>query len=243
MKKIFAYVGSQKGSNSYTWRITKCILDNVVSLSDGEIQYTLISSNQIKVNFCCSCNCCFENGFCPQDDSDSMSYIKEEILKSDLIILASPVYFHNVTGNMKVFIDRLTYWIHIFKLAGKLGVTISTSHSNGNEFVNKYLNKFMQYCGINIICNFKAVQLINPQINNTFSNLDLMPISNLICDYLVNKRKISSTDFQEKVFQNLKTQMLSLQENNISSAEVNYWKENGYLDADSYNTILSKLQE
>ncbi|MBD5586059.1 flavodoxin family protein [Clostridium botulinum] len=244
MKKIFAYVGSQKGKNSYTWKLTKNILEQVISLSDGEIQYNLISPDQIKINFCASCKCCFENGFCPQDDFDSMESIKEDMLQSDLIILASPVYAHNVTGNMKVFIDRLTYWMHIFRLAGKLGVTISTSDSNGNEYINKYLNKFMQYCGINVICNFKAIQMINPlTTNNTFNNLDIMPISYLICDYLINNHQISATDFQETLFQNLKSYMLTLKENNIPSSETKYWEEHGYFNADSYNTILFKLQE
>lgn len=244
MKKIFAYVGSQKGKNSYTWKVTKSILEQVTSLSSGYIQYTLISADQINIDYCRSCNCCFENGFCPQDTSDSMMLIKEEILQSDLILLASPVYAHNVSGNMKVFIDRLTYWMHIFRLAGKLGVTISTSDSNGNEYVNQYLNKFMQYCGIKVICNFKAIQIINPiTTTNTFDNLDIMPISYLIYDYLINNHQISGTDFQEALFQNLKNNMLILKENNIRSSETKYWEEHGYFEATSYNFILSKLKE
>lgn len=242
MKKIFAYVGSNKGKNSYTWKVTKSILDQVTSLSNGEIKYNLISPDDIKINSCISCRSCFENGFCPQDDSDSMKSIKEEILESDLIILASPVYLHNVTGNMKVFIDRLSYWVHIFRLSGKLGVTISTSDSNGNEYVNKYLDKFMQFCGINVICHFKAMQIINPlTTDNNFANLDIMPIGNLICDYLLNHHHIYATDSQEALFKSLKSHMLTLKKNNIQNSELKYWEELGYLDADSYNTILHKL--
>lgn len=244
MKKIFAYVGSQKGKNSYTWKLTKNILEQVISLSDGQIHYKLISADQIKIDFCAGCKCCFENGFCPQDASDSMESIKEEMVQSDLIILASPVYAHNVTGNMKVFIDRLSYWMHIFGLAGKFGITVSTSESNGNEYVNSYLNKFMQYCGIKVICHFKAMQMINPlTTNNTFSNLDIMPISRLICDYLINNHQMSATDFQETIFQTFKNYMLTVKENNIQNSETEYWEDHGYFDADSYNTILSKLQE
>lgn len=242
MKKIFAYVGSGKDCNSYTFKLTKAILDKVVSSSHGKIQYTLLSPEKVNINFCVGCKCCFEKGFCPLDSKDSMDFIKKELIKSDLIILASPVYSHNLTGHMKVFIDRLTYWMHIFRLAGKLGITISTSDSNGNEYVNQYLNKFMQYCGIYILCNFKAVQMLNPLINDTFTNLDIESVSKIICDYLLNNHEIKASTFQEAIYQNFKNYLLQLKESDVKNYEISYWEENGYLNANSFTSILCKLK-
>ncbi|GKU26671.1 flavodoxin family protein [Clostridium folliculivorans] len=242
MKKIFAYIGSQNGSNSYTRKLVKLVLDQVVLLSAGEIQYNLLSSDEVKIDFCYGCGCCFSRGFCPHDSTDAMGLIKDEMLQSDLIILASPVYGHNVTGNMKVFLDRISYWMHIFRLAGKLGVTISTSDSNGNEFVNGYLNKFMQFCGLHVICNFKALKLNNPiTLEDTFENLDITSLSELIYDHLIHDKPVAATNTQESLFQHLKNFILELEANNIQNAEYSYWKENRYLESDNYNDLLNKI--
>lgn len=58
-----------------------------------------------KINFCLGCNTCQKNGgTCVY--KDDVPEILEKMIKSDIIVLASPVYFYSITGQMKTLIDR-----------------------------------------------------------------------------------------------------------------------------------------
>ena len=74
--------------------------------------------------------------------------ISKEMMESDIILLISPVFINNVSSYMKVFLDNFALWTHVMPLVGKVGVPISISSTNGNEFVNDYLTKIMNYWGI-----------------------------------------------------------------------------------------------
>ena len=58
-----------------------------------------------KINGCKGCYYCYDNNTC--SIKDDMQEIHHEMQQSDLIILASPMYWWGVTGLMKTFIDRL----------------------------------------------------------------------------------------------------------------------------------------
>lgn len=84
--------------------------------------------------------------------------IKKELLNSDIFIFCSPVYLHNVSGSSKNFLDSLVEWSHTMALSGKLGIVVSVSSSNGNDFVNHYLSKVLRYMGVTILSSFEISQ-------------------------------------------------------------------------------------
>lgn len=58
-----------------------------------------------KINFCLGCNTCQANGgTCVY--KDDAPEILEKMIKADIIVLASPIYFYSVTGQLKTLIDR-----------------------------------------------------------------------------------------------------------------------------------------
>ena len=62
--------------------------------------------NEKNINFCQGCAFCEKNpGKCSQQDD--MSNIIAELIKCDVVVFASPVYFYSLSGQMKTFIDRL----------------------------------------------------------------------------------------------------------------------------------------
>lgn len=62
--------------------------------------------NEKEIRYCKACAYCeTHNGACTQHDD--MAEIIKEILKSDVIVFASPVYFYSVSGQLKTLIDRL----------------------------------------------------------------------------------------------------------------------------------------
>lgn len=58
----------------------------------------------MQIGFCTACYACRENGRCIQ--KDSMTEVLEKMIQADVIVLATPVYFYSMAGQMKTFIDR-----------------------------------------------------------------------------------------------------------------------------------------
>ncbi|RLG77287.1 MAG: flavodoxin family protein [Thermoprotei archaeon] len=54
---------------------------------------------------------------CPIDDD--MKHVYEKVLKSDGIIVATPIYWYNVSGPVKNFIDRLTVFENMIFIDGR----------------------------------------------------------------------------------------------------------------------------
>lgn len=58
------------------------------------------------INYCTGCCSCIGNsGSCVQNDD--MNEIMTKFVEADAIVLATPVYFRSMNGQMKTFIDRI----------------------------------------------------------------------------------------------------------------------------------------
>ncbi|MCD7778719.1 MAG: flavodoxin family protein [Clostridiales bacterium] len=64
-----------------------------------------ISLREYSVNPCKACYACFKTGKCIQ--KDDMAEILDKVKNADVLLLASPTYFLTMSGQMKIFIDRL----------------------------------------------------------------------------------------------------------------------------------------
>lgn len=57
------------------------------------------------INYCMGCGTCFNRDkACPQ--KDDMAGILDQMIASDVIVMATPVYFYTMCGQMKTLIDR-----------------------------------------------------------------------------------------------------------------------------------------
>ncbi|MFC1567228.1 NAD(P)H-dependent oxidoreductase [Thermodesulfobacteriota bacterium] len=66
---------------------------------------------------CLGCGFCEKNGFCVTQDDDMKPEIYPLLREADVIVLASPIYFYNVTGQIKLLIDRSqALWSRKYKL-------------------------------------------------------------------------------------------------------------------------------
>jgi multimeric flavodoxin WrbA len=58
-----------------------------------------------KINYCKACGTCFlGEKSCPQ--KDDMADILDKMIAADVIVMATPVYFYTMCGQMKTLIDR-----------------------------------------------------------------------------------------------------------------------------------------
>lgn len=57
------------------------------------------------INYCTGCGACF-NGAKPCPQKDDMAGILDKMVKADVIVMATPVYFYTMNAQMKTLIDR-----------------------------------------------------------------------------------------------------------------------------------------
>lgn len=57
-----------------------------------------------KINYCIGCGMCNDTHKCVQ--KDDMAEILDKMVKADVIVLATPVYFYTMDGQLKTLIDR-----------------------------------------------------------------------------------------------------------------------------------------
>jgi multimeric flavodoxin WrbA len=56
------------------------------------------------IHYCTGCGTCFNTKRCSQ--KDDMGEILEKMVNADVIVMATPVYFYSLNGQMKTLIDR-----------------------------------------------------------------------------------------------------------------------------------------
>ena len=57
---------------------------------------------------------------------DDLNEVREKMIKSDGLVMGSPTYNREVTGQLKTFYDRLWYDIHNQTFIGKYAVCVNT---------------------------------------------------------------------------------------------------------------------
>jgi multimeric flavodoxin WrbA len=147
MKKVTAFVGSARKKNTYT-AVVK-FLDNLKAMGDVECEIVMLSN--YKLGLCRGCCVCFNKGeaFCPlKDDRD---ILMEKMNTSDAVIFASPNYSWQMSGIMKVFLDRFGFALHRPRYFGKVFTSIVTQGiGQGNEIV-KYFDFIGTTLGFNTV--------------------------------------------------------------------------------------------
>ena len=81
----------------------------------------------LKIADCIGCCTCLRESKCHFDDG--MTGLRQNIMDSHVLVFASPLYFCEVTGLMKTFIDRLYFFYHEVNkkmIAGKHVLVITT---------------------------------------------------------------------------------------------------------------------
>lgn len=139
--KIIAFNGSARADGNTTLLIQK-VFDE---LHKEGIDTELVQLGGSKLQGCTACGHCRkpESKGCIIAD-DILNECIEKIKKADGIILGSPVYFSDVTTEMKAFIDRVGYVCrsHPEILKHKLGAAVVSVRRAGAMHTFDTLNHF-----------------------------------------------------------------------------------------------------
>ncbi len=152
MKKVLIINGAARiGGN--TDKIVQKIIDGAINVN---ITPDLVILREKKIGECIGCYQCLRKQYCSL--KDDMIEIHRLIQKSDILIIASPLYWCGVTGLMKTFIDRLFYYYHKDtkrKIHGKECVVVTPLNQQNvvyeTEILIHFYNRLLNCLGIHKI--------------------------------------------------------------------------------------------
>jgi multimeric flavodoxin WrbA len=108
MKKIIAFNGSAR-KNGNTSHLLNAFLKG--SSENGAFTESLFA-HEINLEYCTGCLRCNLIKRC-SIRGDEWELLSAKILESDVLVFATPVYFHHVTGQLKKLIDRFRSFVHV----------------------------------------------------------------------------------------------------------------------------------
>lgn len=168
--KIISILGSPnpKGNTaSILNEIERPFLEEGLKLS----RYCLSEYN---INYCMGCKLCYnDNNGCVQDDDAFL--IMKELFTSDIVIVSSPSYWGDVTGQLKVFIDRCTPYGNTNKTIGATksakGVAFAVRAGQNKEENKKLvatIEHFLGHLSIPLLSSFtvEGVDSAEDLVNN-----------------------------------------------------------------------------
>jgi multimeric flavodoxin WrbA len=162
--KVTAFVGSAR--KKHTYRATEKFLKQLETY--GNVETELIALSEFDLKICRGCKCCLDRGEekCPlKDDRD---LLMEKIEQSDGVIFASPNYSFQVSGIMKVFLDRFGFLLHRPRYFGKTFTSLVAQGIYGGGKIVKYLDFVASGLGFNVVkgCCIKTLEPMTEEMKD-----------------------------------------------------------------------------
>lgn len=107
MTKILIFNGSPRKKGNTSVLIEECIRGIKDSGKEAEVFFL----NNMTIKPCQFCDWCIKNNALSCVQKDDMNEFYPKLLDSDVIIIASPIFWFTISAQMKLFIDRL-YALH-----------------------------------------------------------------------------------------------------------------------------------
>lgn len=229
LKITVIYGQSHKGS---TYNISKLFLDKITDAEKIVDEYFMPDDTP---DFCLGCYKCFDLGEdqCPQ--AEKVERIVKSMVDSDIIIITSPTYCYNMTGQLKTFLDHLGYmWLsHRPKeeMFNKLGLVISTAAGAGSGKVTKSLEQQMFWLGIpkvyryNKSVNAASWEAVPDKIKNPIKK-DISKLAGKVRANIGKARPGIKLKFMFNIMR------MAQKSNDWNMTDRNHWEEKGWLEKD-----------
>jgi multimeric flavodoxin WrbA len=109
--KVIAFLGSPRENGN-----TELLLREAIrGVEESGLKVGVFHLNKMNIMPCQNCGGCEETGCCIYDDD--MTQVYEAIRNADRVILASPIFFFNVSAQSKIMIDRCqAFWCEKYLL-------------------------------------------------------------------------------------------------------------------------------
>jgi multimeric flavodoxin WrbA len=237
--KVTAFVGSAR--KKHTYFATEYFLKCLQSL--GNVEYEIIPLSEFKLGICKGCKLCIDKGeeLCPmKDDRDELI---EKMYSSDGIILASPNYSFDMSGLMKVFLDRLGFAFHRPQFFGKAFTSIVVQGVYRGNIIVRYFNFIGKNLGFNVVKGL-CLNSLEPMTEKEHKNINkiLDKHAEKYYSVLTKKEYPIPTFFELMIFRMARTSIQLLL--NDSWKDYTFYKQNGWFESNYYyKTHLNSLKK
>lgn len=157
--KIVIINGSHR-KNGATALILNEMFQELKKYDDADVQF--VHAADLSLKYCAGCGFCYKTGKCIyKDDAEKLS---SDIGNADGVILGSPTYASNVSGQMKTIIDR-GHFVMEQLLYGKYAISVTTYENYGGRNSSQILNRLLSYSGAKISGTVVANSLVASQLS------------------------------------------------------------------------------
>ena len=118
------------------------------TLQKNGIDTEIVYLGKKPVAGCIACMKCFETGHCFRDDI--VRELQGRLDEFNAIILGSPVYYSNPTGQILSFAQRL-FFCKENEMEGKLGASVVSCRRGGASATFESLNQFFTICNMPVV--------------------------------------------------------------------------------------------
>jgi multimeric flavodoxin WrbA len=156
MKVTVINGNARRGS---TWHVKEELLAALGNC--GEVEATEFTLPKDMPCFCRGCFTCFLKGEDKCPDSGFIGPIVAAMEEADVIVMTSPVYALDVSGELKALLDHLCFmWVSHrpnAKMFKKVGVTVSTTAGMGLRHATKTMKNSLNFWGVKRIFPIKQM--------------------------------------------------------------------------------------
>jgi len=159
--KVVGFIGSPRKKGNTTTIVNEVLR----GAQEAGAETKVFNLNQLGIRGCQACyKCQTPEGKCVQ--KDDMALLYDEIYGADAVVIGTPVYMFQVTGQTKTFIDRLFAFLYLKdgqpgnfgnKLKGKKTVTV---FSQGQPDTSLFASNFDLNEGVLNFLGFKVQERI-----------------------------------------------------------------------------------
>lgn len=224
-KKVLVIMGSPRKGN--TFRACEELRGILEVKLKVEFEYFWLKDADIAP--CKGCLACFSLGEDRCPSHDDIRIIEGKMEDADAVVFATPVYGMNVSGQMKIFIDRLSYVFHRPRFFSQKAFLLTTAGILGNDEVQKYLDTVARIWGFEVAG--KAGTVTAEPLSRRQVEQNRNVIARAAGEFIAAlQRPVRRSPglMDVMVFHGQRAAFSQLRE--VSPADFRYWKEKGWLD-------------
>jgi len=161
--KILAICGSPHKGNCYS-------VLNFIKENYPAINLNILMLNDVNLEQCRGCYVCVQRGEekCPLEDDRDM--IIKDMLATDGVIFATPVYVNHISALMKHFIDRLGFMAHRPCFFGKYALVMAVCAGFGADKANDYMRGIFSVFGFKIVSSLELKIATKTEKEKTYTH-------------------------------------------------------------------------
>ncbi|MBI9012115.1 MAG: flavodoxin family protein [Clostridiales bacterium] len=194
-----------------------------------------------RIEYCRGCTVCFKVGETACPCKDDVQMIVEKMKVADGVVFISPVYGLNISGQLKTFLDRITYLYHRPSLIGKPAVFFASTDLGGATLTGKYMTYILNTMGMRTVGTLGAYAI--PYKKNVSYQLKISNKLKKAAQKFADELKVEGMPepkFNE-LFHFTKWQAKNRYSKSVYPADYDYWLKNGWFDSDYFYPAKVKM--